>query len=108
MANLKLKRAKCNFYKCEIHCLGHSISGQGICPLSGKLQSINNLPVPRMPNEVRQMLGLMGSSYNCIPIYANLVQTSTQLTHKMFPFMWTDQYKKAFNVIKKLLKGVQY
>ena len=54
---LKLKRTKCDFLTWELHYLGNFISEKGIYPLSEMLQSIKNLPVPRINKEVRQMLG---------------------------------------------------
>ena len=40
VAGLKLKEAKCDFFKSEIHYLGHLISGKGIQPLPEKLDTI--------------------------------------------------------------------
>ena len=44
---LKLKESKCDFFKKEIHCLGHLISVSRIQPLPKKLDSIHNMPKPR-------------------------------------------------------------
>ena len=57
-ANLKLKESKCDFFKKEIHYLGHLISVSGIQPLPEKLDSIRNMPKPRSPKEIKQFLGL--------------------------------------------------
>ena len=46
-AGLKMKRSKCNFFKSQIHYLGHLISEDGISPLPDKLDSIKNMPVPK-------------------------------------------------------------
>ena len=40
-AGLKMRRSKCDFFKSEIHYLGHLISPEGISPLPNKLDSIN-------------------------------------------------------------------
>ena len=40
-AGLKMKHSKCDFFKSEIHYLGHLISPEGISPLPNKLDSIN-------------------------------------------------------------------
>ena len=47
MVDIKLKRIKCDFFKCELHYLGHLVSGKGIYPLPEKLQSIKNLLVAK-------------------------------------------------------------
>ena len=39
-AGLKLKESKCDFFKKEIHYLGHLISDKGIYPLPEKLDTI--------------------------------------------------------------------
>ena len=39
-AGLKLKESKCDFFKKEIHYLGHLISDEGIHPLPEKLDTI--------------------------------------------------------------------
>ena len=45
-AGLKMKRSKCDFFKSEIHYLGHLISPEGISLLPNKLDSIRHMPVP--------------------------------------------------------------
>ena len=47
-AGLKLKESKCDFFKREIHYLGHLISVDGIQPLPEKLESIRNMPKPKI------------------------------------------------------------
>ena len=46
-AGLKMKHSKCDFFKSEIHYLGHLISGNGISPLPDKLDTIKNMPAPK-------------------------------------------------------------
>ena len=48
---LKLKESKCNFFKKEIHSLGHLISSGGIHPLPEKLDTIRNMPRPKNPRK---------------------------------------------------------
>ena len=45
-ADLKLKESKCDFFKKEIHYLGHLILVNGIQPLPEKLESIRSMPKP--------------------------------------------------------------
>ena len=44
-AGLKMKWPKCDFFKKEIHYLGHLISTEGISPLPNKLDCIQHMPV---------------------------------------------------------------
>ena len=48
-SGLKLKESKCDFFKKEIHYLGHLISSEGIHPLPEKLDTIRNMPRPKTP-----------------------------------------------------------
>ena len=59
-AGLKLKESKCDFFKSEIHYLGHLISDKCIQPLPEKLDTIQNMPRPWTPKEIKQFLGLTG------------------------------------------------
>ena len=52
-AGLKLKESKCDFFKREIHYLGHLISVDGIQTLPEKLDSIHNMPKPRSPKGIK-------------------------------------------------------
>ena len=60
IAGLKPKGSKCDFFKSEIHYLGHLISDKGIQPLPEKLDTIGNMPHPQTPKEIKQFLGLTG------------------------------------------------
>ena len=59
-AGLKMKQSKYDFFKSQIHYLGHLISEDGISPLPDKLDSIKNIPAPKCMKEIRQFLGLTG------------------------------------------------
>ena len=48
-AGLKLKGSKCDFFKKEIHYLGHLISDKELYPLPEKLDTIQNMPKLRNP-----------------------------------------------------------
>ena len=52
-AGLKLKESKCDFFKKEIHYLGHLISSEGVHPLPEKLATIHNMPRPKTPKEIK-------------------------------------------------------
>ena len=52
--DLKLKMEKCSFLKKHIQYLGHIVSGDGIKPVPEKLSSIQQMPHPYTPKEVKQ------------------------------------------------------
>ena len=80
--SLKLKREKCNFIKEHLQYLGHIISGQGIAPVPEKLVSINTMPPPRTPKEVKQFLGLVGYYRKFIPRFSDIARPLNALTRK--------------------------
>ena len=51
-AGLKMKQSKCDFFKSQIHYLGHLISEDGISSLPDKLDSIKNMLVPKCVKEI--------------------------------------------------------
>ena len=71
-ADLKLKEVKCNFLKKHIQYLGHIILGKGITPVPEKLESIQKMPPPKTPKEVKQFLGLIGYYHKFIPRFSDL------------------------------------
>ena len=78
-AGLKLKESKCDFFKSEIHYLGHLISDKGIQPLPEKLDTIQNMPRPQTPRPL------------------------AKLTAKDTKFEWTPQCQFSFEMLKDAL-----
>ena len=101
-AGLKMKRLKCDFFKSEIHYLGHLISAYGISPLPEKLDTIKNMPIPK---EIKQFLGLTGYYRKYFPRFADISRPFTQLTKKEMKFMWTPECQKSFELLKSYLCG---
>ena len=69
---LKLKDSKCDFFKREVHYLGHLISVDRIQPLPEKLESIWNMLKPRSPKEIKQFLGLTGHYRKFVPRFSDI------------------------------------
>ena len=81
-AGLKMKHSKCDFFKSEIHYLGHLISPEGISPLPNKLDSIKHMPAPNSTKEIKQFLGLTGYYRKFVPRFADISRPLTTLTKK--------------------------
>ena len=77
-----MKRSKCDFFKSQIHYLGHLISEDGISPLLDKLDSIKNMLLPKNVKEIRQFLGLTGYYRKFVPRFADISRPLTRLTRK--------------------------
>ena len=104
-AGLKMKRSKCDFFKSEIHYLGHLISPEGISPLPNKLDSIKHMPAPNSAKEIKQFLGLTGYYRKFVPRFADISRPLTTLTKKDTKFEWTSACQKSFELLKEALCG---
>ena len=91
-AGLKMKHSKCDFFKSEIHYLGHLISPEGISPLPNKLDSIRHMPVPNSAKEIKQFLGLTGYYRKFVPRFADI-------------FEWTSACQQSLELLKEALCG---
>ena len=98
-AGLKMKRSKCDFFKSEIHYLGHLISPEGISPLPNKLDSIKHMLVLNRAKEIKQFLGLTGYYRKFVDISRPLIT----LTKKDAKFEWTSACQKSFELLKEAL-----
>ena len=81
-AGLKMKWSKCDFFKSEIHYLGHLIFTEGISPLPNKLDCIQHMPVPRNVKEIKQFLGLTGYYRKFVPRFADISRPIDHLNKK--------------------------
>ena len=104
-AGLKMKCSKCDFFKSEIHYLGHLISPEGISPLPNKLDSIRHMPVPNSTKEIKQFLGLTGYYRKFVPRFADISRPLTTLMKKDAKFEWTSACQKLFELLKEALCG---
>ena len=100
-----MKCSKCDFFKSEIHYLGHLISSHGISPLPDKLDTIKNMPMPKDVKEIKQFLGLTGYYRKFVPRFADISRPLTQLTKKETKFVWTPKSQKSFELLKSHLCG---
>ena len=100
-----MKHSKCDFFKSEIHYLGHLISADGISLLPDKLTIIKNMPAPKDVKEIKQFLGLTGHYRKFIPRFADISRPLTSLMKKEMKFVWTTECQKLFELLKSFLCG---
>ena len=100
---LKLKESKCDFFRAQIHYLGHMLLAKGIQPLPEKLDSITNMPVPENQTEVKEFLGLVGYYHKFVPHFSDISRPLSKLMRKDTPFTWMKQCHLAFNMLKDKL-----
>ena len=102
-AGLKLKEYKCDFFKKEIHYLGHLISSEGIHPLPEKLDTICNMPRPKTPKEIKQFLGLYSYYRKFVPRFSDIVRPLSKWTAYDAIFIWCEQCELSFQMLKGTL-----
>ena len=103
VTDLKLKEVKCNFLKRHIQYLGHIVLGEGITLLPEKLNSIQKMPPPKTPKEIKQFLGLIGYYRKFVPRFSDLAQPLNALTRKDVEFEWTPICQESFELLKASL-----
>ena len=59
-SGLKIKLSKCQFFKTQLHYLGHKISADGLEPLPEKLKAIRNLAPAKNVDKACHILRLLG------------------------------------------------
>ena len=60
VAQLKLKKSKCSFFKKELYYLGHILTTDGVKPQIEKVKTIHEMKPPTNAKGVREILGLVG------------------------------------------------
>ena len=101
--NLKLKPAKCEFFKKETQYLGFTISESGIRPDHDKVEGIRNLDVPKTVRQVRSFIGMCSYYRRFIPNFSTIAAPLIALTKKYARFQWDDECQEAFQCLKDRL-----
>ena len=79
------------------------ISGDGIVPVPEKLESVENMPPPTTPREVKQFLGLVGYYRKFVPRFADIARPLNALTRKDVEFEWDEICQESFELLKRKL-----
>ena len=83
--------------------MGHIVSGKGITPASEKLESIQKMPPPKTPKEVKQFLSLIGYYHKFVLRFSDLARPLNALTRKDVIFEWTPICQESFEMLKASL-----
>ncbi|GKB46146.1 putative nucleotidyltransferase, ribonuclease H [Tanacetum coccineum] len=101
--NLVLNWEKCHFMVKEGIVLGHKFSRAGIEVDRAKIDVIAKLPYPTNVKGVRSFLGHAGFYRRFIKDFSMISKPMTQLLMKDAKFDFSDDCKKAFNILKEKL-----
>ena len=104
---LKLSPHKCQFFKKKIVYMGleFQIQEDKVCytPLKDKCDAIRNLESPKTLRQTGAFCGMDNFLSSFLPNLRRLLIPIYDLQKKAKKFKWTEEAKKAFNEIKKLL-----
>ena len=104
---LKLSPHKCQFFKKKIVYMGLEFQVQGykVCytPLKDKCDTIRNLESLKTLRQTRAFCRMVNFLPSFLPNLPRLLILIYDLQKKAKKFKWTDEVKKDFNRIKKLL-----
>jgi len=99
---LLAKLSKCSFGTSKAEYLGHFVSATGISTDPGKIQAIQEWPIPTTVKDLRSFLGLVGYCRKFIKDYAIIAKPLTQLLQKD-NFVWTQEATQAVDQLKTAL-----
>ena len=68
-----------------------------------KLESLEHMPPPQNPKEVKQFLGLAGYYRKFVPQFADIAHPLNALTRKGVEFIWTEVCQESFKLLKQKL-----
>ena len=104
---LKLSSHKCQFFKKKIVYMGleFQIQEDKVCytPLKDKCDAIRNSESPKTLRQTRAFCRMVNFLSSFLPNLRRLLIPIYDLQKKAKKFKWTEEAKKAFNEIKKLL-----
>ena len=92
-SSIKIKLSKYQFFKTQLHYLGHKISADGLEPLPKKLDAIKNLAPAKNIDEAHQILGLLGYYWSFAPAFADITIPITNLLKKNVPLFGHNNVK---------------
>ena len=83
--------------------LGHRVDTEGLHTLDTKVAAIQRAPSPKDVQELCSFLGLVHYYRKFIPNLSTLLQPLNNLLKSDVKWKWSDECKRAFQEIKKLL-----
>src|SRR4051812_19594416 len=101
--NLVLNWEKCHFMVNEGIVLGHKICERGIEVDKAKIEAIERMPYPRDIKGIRSFLGHASFYRRFIKDFSKTSRPLTNLLQKDVPFVFDEDCKEAFEVLKKAL-----
>ena len=102
---LVTRRDKCIFSASTIEFLGHDISGDGIRPLSSKVEAVNRFSRPTTVKQLQEFLGMINYYHRFIPNAAEILLPLYHLSSSKQKELeaWTPTHEHSFISAKNAL-----
>ncbi|XP_031422660.1 uncharacterized protein K02A2.6-like [Clupea harengus] len=100
---LRVRKAKCEFFKSSVEYLGHVIDAQGLHKAPSKVRAITGAPAPQNVSQLRSYLGLLNYYGKFIPNLASMLKPLHQLLCQDKVWKWTAQCDQVFAQTKEAL-----
>ena len=104
-ARLTINLVKSNFGQATVTYLGYVVGQGRIKPVSAKIDTIVEFPIPTNRKQLMRFLGMAGFYRKFCLNFSDIVACLTSLTSKKVKFIWTAQCQIAFNQIKAVLQS---
>ena len=99
-AGLKLKPAKCEFFRKRVSFLGHLVSRDGIAPDPEKVVAVSEWPPPTTVAGLRSFLGLVNYYRRMIPRFAGTAAPLYALFKKGVEWHWSPACQQSFDQLR--------
>ena len=97
---IKLNLEKCHFFKNKVELLGHTVSTDGISPLSDKVKVIAQWLPPATTSQLQSFLGAIGYYRKFILNFATIAKPLFKLLKKNVEFKWGKAENDSFEELK--------
>eukprot|EP00833_Pecoramyces_ruminatium_P001282 jgi/Orpsp1_1/1175314/evm.model.c7180000053383.2 len=101
--NLKINIEKCNFFKESVEILGHTVSINGVSPISNKVKVISEWIPPINVTQLQSFLGAVGYYRKFIYNFSSIAKPLFTLLKKGVKFTWGPKEDESFNILKERL-----
>ena len=95
--------SKCELAKRVITYVGNVVSRKNCRPDPSLTKAIENYPRPKILKDLRELIGLRELYRAYIENYTQIAAPLSDLTKKERPFLWTEDQKRALEMLKERL-----
>ncbi|KAK3726335.1 hypothetical protein QZH41_008960, partial [Actinostola sp. cb2023] len=106
-AGVKLRKEKCFFMQPEVIYCGYVINGDGIKPVSDKVEAIKHAPEPKDIGQLRAFLGMLNYYHRFLPDVSTVLEPLHKLLRKGEKWQWQEEQRTAFEKAKELLQSAE-